>query len=221
MFKKYKETCQKLKISFKKDLFATLSVMIVLLLAGIFCLIINYLLISIILIGLSLCYYIMHESSLNSRLKQLVYAKEIAFSGFYRYVIALIKNGHILYSALQSSLEYVNEVLTDDITNLINEIEVDTSLQPFLNFMDNFEDETIKQMIILLYKSQDSGVIDEVIESVNECMVNLQDTSIKNYISKEEKSVEKYNAIPLVLSALVMIIVTMYIFTLIGSGSYV
>ena len=160
-------------------------------------------------------------TSLKAKLRQLTYSKEIAFSGFYRYVIALIKNGHILYSALQSSLDYVNEVLTGDVGQLISEIEVDTSLQPFLNFMENFEDETIKQMIILLYKTQDTGVIDEVIESVNECMVNLQDTSIKNYIFKEEKNIEKYYPIPIVLSAIVMIIVTMYIFTLIGGGSYV
>ena len=221
MFKKYQEMCHKLNINYKKDLFSNLAIVFIILAAGVALLVLDYLLISILVFIIALLFYQMHLNSLRAKLKQLIYSKEIAFGGFYRYVISLIKNGHILYSALQSSLDYVNEVLVNDINTLISEIELDTSLQPFLNFMDNFEDDTIKQMIILLYKTQDSGVIDDVIESVNECMVNLQDNAINYYIDKEEKNIEKYNAIPIVLSALIMIIVTTFIFTLIGSGSYV
>ena len=147
--------------------------------------------------------------------------KEIAFNGFYRYVITLLKNNQVLYGALQSSLEYVDEVLYDDVNNLIIDIEEDTSLIPFLKFSENFNDETIKQMIVLLYKTQDVGVIDEVLNSINVCMVNLQDTSIKSYIEKEEKIIEKYYIYPIILSAGVILVVTMFVFTMIGDGLFV
>ena len=87
--------------------------------------------------------------------------------------------------------------------------------------MESFNDETIKQMIMLLYKSQDVGVIDEVLVSINECMVNLQDNSINNYIAKEQKVIEKYFMWPILLSAAIIIVVTMYVFSMIGDGIYV
>ena len=76
-------------------------------------------------------------------------------------------------------------------------------------------------MIILLYKTQDVGILDDVLNSINLCMVNLQDTSIKNYISKEEKIIEKYYIYPIILSAAVILVVTMFVFTMIGDSLYV
>ena len=221
MLESYKLLCKRLKIDYKKEIISTLIISLFLLSIGI----IATFFVSIVILFLSLViifiFITSHFSELKSKEKQLVYAKEIAFNGFYRYVVALLKNQNILYSALQSSLEYIDEVLYDDVNDLIIEIENDTSLEPFLKFMECFNDETIKQMIILLYKSQDVGVIDEVLNSINECMVNLQDSSIINYISKEEKKVEKYYMFPIILSAVVIVVVTMYIFSMIGSGIYV
>ena len=179
------------------------------------------LIIGIIIWVMGFIYVFLHYSNLKSLVKQLTNSKEIAFNGFYRYVVTLLKNNHILYSALQASLEYVDEVLVDDVNQLINDMENDTTMEPFLNFSMSFDDENIKQMIILLYKTQDSGIIDDVLDSINDCIVNLQDTSIKNYIYKEEKKIEKYYMFPIILSAVVMIMVSFYVFSLIGEGLYV
>ena len=64
-------------------------------------------------------------------------------------------------------------------------------------------------------------IINDVLDSINECMVHLQDTSIKNYINKEEKKIEKFYMMPIILSAAVMILVSFYVFSLIGQGLYV
>lgn len=217
----YKLTCKRLKLDYKKDLSIVLTVCLVLLIAAILLSIFYSIALGFIIIVLALAYSALHFSELKSKERQLVNAKEIAFNGFYRYVVALLKNGNILYSSLQSSLEYVDEVLFDDVNQLLVEIEEDTSLDPFLKFMESFNDETIKQMIMLLYKSQDVGVIDEVLVSINECMVNLQDNSINNYVAKEQKVIEKYFMWPILLSAAIIIVVTMYVFSMIGDGIYV
>ena len=87
--------------------------------------------------------------------------------------------------------------------------------------MNNFHDESIKQMIMLLYKTQEVGVANEVLNSINECMVYLQDTSIKSYTTIESKKVEKYYIYPIVLSTAVVLLITSYVFSLIGSNMYV
>lgn len=218
MMENFKNLCDRLKINYKKQLLTTTLISIVLLvLAILFCFIYSVIvgvLLLFVLVGNLLFTFL----SLKSKEKQLINAKEIAFNGFYRYVVTLLKNGDILYSALQSSLQYVDEVLYDDINELITDIENDTSLEPFLKFSESFDDETIKQMIILLYKAQDVGSIDEVLNSINECMVNLQDNSIKSYIEKDKKTIEKYFIFPLVFSAAIILIVSMYVFSLIGGN---
>ena len=221
MFNEYKELCRKNKINLKKDATIVGSVSAIILLIAIAMMFVSS---SVIALAVFLCipiYYLNHISSLKSNLRQITNAKEIAFNSFYRYTITLINNGNVLYSALQKSLEYVDEVLIDDVNELIANIENDTSLEPFITFMDNFTDENIKQMIMLLYKTQEAGNIEDVIERINECMVNFQDTSINNYIKKEEKKVEKYYIFPIIFSAAILILFTFYVFTMIGEGLYV
>lgn len=221
MIEKLKLLCGRLKIDFKKDLIITIVVFSFILAVGVVLSFVYSLIIGIIIWVMGFIYVFLHYSNLKSLVKQLTNSKEIAFNGFYRYIVTLLKNNHILYSALQASLEYVDEVLVDDVNQLINDMENDTTMEPFLNFSMSFDDENIKQMIILLYKTQDSGIIDDVLDSINDCIVNLQDTSIKNYIYKEEKKIEKYYMFPIILSAVVMIMVSFYVFSLIGEGLYV
>ena len=221
MIEKYKLLCQRLKIDFKKDFTITCIILGLFIIVGVIASIMYSMIIGIIVLIAGVLYVFMHYSGLKSSSNQLTYSKEIAFNGFYRYVVTLLKNNHILYSALQASLEYVDEVLIDDVNQLILEMENDTTMEPFLNFSMSFDDESIKQMIILLYKTQDVGIINEVLDSINNCIVNLQDTSIKNYIYKEEKKIEKYYMFPIILSAVVMIMVSFYVFSLIGEGLYV
>lgn len=221
MIEKYKDICYKLKIDYKKDITITCGVGLLFLIGGITSFVLYSHLIGIMAIACGIVYFVMHFLNIRSSVKRLINFKEIAFNGFYRYVVTLLKNNQVLYAALQSSLQYVDEVLLDDVNELISAIEEDTSLDPFLKFMNNFEDETIKQMVILLYKTQESGIIDEVIESINESMIYLQDTSIKTYIQKEEKRIERYYIFPIILSAIVMILISIYVFSLIGDGIYV
>ena len=221
MLDNYKLLCKRLKIDYKKDIICTISISLVILIFGIISSFIFSIAIGFVCLLVVFFFITSHFSELKSKEKQLVNSKEIAFNGFYRYVVSLLKNNNVLYAALKQSLDYIDEVLYDDVNQLIIDIEIDTSLQPFIDFMDYFNDETIKQMIILLYKSQEQGAIDEVLSSINECMVNLQDNSINSYILKEEKTIEKYYMFPIFLSALIIIVVTVFIFTTLGDGIYV
>ena len=87
--------------------------------------------------------------------------------------------------------------------------------------MENFDDEMIKQLILLLYKTQEVGIINHVIESINECITQLQDTSLMRYLDKETSKIQRYYIFPIALSAIVMILVTIFIFMKLGEVIYV
>ena len=221
MLNKYKELCETLQISFKKDFFITLSLLIIFLVSGGILLVFFQSIIGFFMLIMGICYLFFHFTSLLSNKKQLIDSKEIAFNGFYRYIVSSLENGEILYAALKKSLEYVDNILQIDIENFIFEIENDTSLQPFINFSNVFNDENIKQMIIMLYQTQESETTNLVLERINSCLINLQDNAINSYSQKEENKIEKYFIIPLVLSAIVIVVVSFFIFSLIGDGIYV
>ena len=203
MINEYRFLCERLRKDFKKDFSFNASLFIIVCVVGIALMFVHSYIVGVLIMAFGILYFNLHISALRTMSKQLTNSKEIAFNGFYRYVITLLKNNHILYSALQASLEYVDEVLLDDVNTL------------------NFDDDTIKQMIILLFKTQEVGIINDVLDSINECMVHLQDTSIKNYIDKEEKKIEKFYMMPIILSAAAMLIISFYVFSLIGQGIYV
>ena len=221
MLKKYLELCKKLKLNIKKECTLTFIIFALIIICGITLMFVDSVMSGFLMIMCSFLYLYSHYQSLKSSYLQLITSKEIAFNGFYRYVVTLLKNNHILYSALQASLQYSDDVLLEDINELINDIENDTSIEPFIKFMNNFNDESIKQMILLLYKTQEVGIVNEVLSSINECMVYLQDTSIKSYTVTESKKVEKYFIYPLILSSIVILLITSYVFSLLGSDLFV
>jgi len=221
MFKEYRLLCKKCKVDFNKELIIGGVIVLVLIGLAIYLSINNSVTLGLACISLILLYYVYRISMLNDKAKQITAAKEIAFNSFYRYLISYLSNGNILYSSLQSTLEFVDPILKDDVEVLISDIELDTSLQPFLNFQENFDDDNIRQMILLLFKTQENGNIENVLDSINECMMNLQDTSIEIYVTSEKRKIEKYYIFPIILSAIVIIMLSLFIFNSIGDGIYV
>ena len=219
--KNYIFMCRKLNINYKKDLMVTIVIELFFILGAFFLYSMMNQFYGIVSLFCGLLYLIFHFMNLKSLLKQLTNAKEIAFNGFYRYIVTLLKNNNVLYGALQASLEYVDDILINDVNELISDIENDTSIEPFFKFMENFDDEMIKQLILLLYKTQEVGIINHVIESINECITQLQDTSLMRYLDKETSKIQRYYIFPIALSAIVMILVTIFIFMKLGEVIYV
>ncbi|MCI5745646.1 MAG: hypothetical protein MR270_05125 [Erysipelotrichaceae bacterium] len=219
--KNYIFMCRKLNINYKKDLTVTIVIELFFILGAFFLYSMMNQFYGIVTLFCGLLYLMFHFMNLKSSLKQLTNAKEIAFNGFYRYIVTLLKNNNVLYGALQASLEYVDDILINDVNELISDIENDTSIEPFFKFMENFDDEMIKQLILLLYKTQEVGIINHVIESINECITQLQDTSLMRYLDKETSKIQRYYIFPIALSAIVMILVTIFIFMKLGEVIYV
>ena len=104
MINDYRFLCERLRKDFKKDFSFVMSIVALSIVIGVVMMFIYSYIVGVIIIAIGFIYYFMHISALRSMAKQLTNSKEIAFNGFYRYVITLLKNNHILYSALQASL---------------------------------------------------------------------------------------------------------------------
>ena len=208
----------KLKIDAKKELTMLfgLNVCIIgslLVLSFVYSLKFLFLIFPILILIIFYYYY-----ALTKRYNKLINEKEIAFYGFYRNILNYLENNETLYSALNLEKEYIDIILKDDLDNLISDIQNDTSLLPFINFSDNFKNEMIKQMILLLYQSQNSGLQIEVFENVYNTLTIINNKSIESFIEAEKRKIDRYQFYPLILSAIIIIIFSIFSLTSLGGN---
>lgn len=172
----------------------------------------------ILLIPAMLIIYFFNYSVLIQQYRKLVNSKEIAFQGFYRNLLNYLENNETLFGALNLELEEVDNILLPDVQQLIQDMNEDTSLQPFLTFSENFHNELIKQMILILYQTQESGVLEEVLENINSTLMQMNNKSIETHIEFEKKKIEKYHFYPLLLSAAIIILFAVYSLITLGGN---
>ncbi len=210
--KKMRFYCEKLQINYKKNLLNLLlkvGALAILSIVAIFT--ISYQ-VGIIILCLILPVYLIHSMQLESRYRNLVAAKEIAFFGFYRYLINMLENKIIIYNALKETVELIDEALKPDVLKLIEDIENDSSIQPFIDFSNQFENVQIKQMILILYQSQENAKNAKLLDNMGNTLFQIQNDSLEDYVEKEVKGLEKYYFFPLVLSALAIVLFSIFVF---------
>ncbi len=162
--------------------------------------------------------HILHFTKIEKKYYELINSKELSFYSLFHYMINLLEHGYIIYNALQECKNDVDIVLKDDVFELIEDIQNDSSITPFIKFSEKFENDQIKQMILMLYNFQENKKCSSILKNMSATLYQIQDESINSSVNKKIKSLDKYSFIPIILSAVTVIIFTLFIFTTIGDG---
>ncbi len=217
----YRLYCDKLQIDFKKNILALiLKIALVGICSLLLILFVNYQ-IGIFSLLIIIPIFLFHIFQLEKKYHHLIASKEIAFFGFYRNLINLLENKVIIYNALKETIDFVDETIKNDVLKLIENIENDSSIQPFIEFSNQFENIQIKQMILILYQSQENSKNAQLLENMGNTLFQIQDEAINEYVEKEVKSLEKFYLFPLILSALAIVLFSVFIFQSIGVNGLV
>lgn len=131
----------------------------------------------------------------------------------YQFLINMLANKIILYNALKECLPYIDETLNEDIQEWIVNIEQDSSIQPFIQFSNHFENASIHQMVLLLYYAQENGNKIEMLEEMNQTVFRLQEDAVQIGLNIQIKKLESFSMIPLLLSAIIIILFSLFNFS--------
>lgn len=216
MIKKYKELCNKLKINYSSD--ATLCIGIFVLIA--IMTIILTILVSFKMIIIGLLIYVLfiyfHINSLNNKYIELTLKKEKAFKVVFISILNNLKCNNTLIESVDKSLNVCDEILIDDLNEFLLGLQNEQSMDVFLRFADNFNDENVKTMILYLSKIFELSDYDYALFSIEDFCLTFKDNTDKKLIIQKTKVINNYRFIPIILSSLSVIIIFAYVFSSIG-----
>lgn len=127
-----------------------------------------------------------------------------------------ISNGYTVYQSLKELMNYTSGKLLDKIQKLIDEIDIDKSVTPFINFSSSFSSLQIEQLMICIYQMIDEGNNFQYITQFELLFDKLRTEMLKSELSMKEGGLSNMTVFPLLGSALLIVTITFGVVQVIG-----
>ena len=127
---------------------------------------------------------------------------EMQFISFLSYFNAYIYSGNNVYQSISKCVDNLKPEIKTHVINLIDLMKDDKSIVPFKAFADKFENESINQIIIMIYQYSQNGRGEEQIGKMIPLLDKLKNITLNDYIKKESEKLNIYLMMPLVSLAI-------------------
>lgn len=217
MFKKLKERVNNLHISFNKEIVRFVIITIVLVVGFVVAAIISKiypLLIIMMMVLIVFAYlYFSRYKTLEKKNKREDLLEFVNLFTFFR---IYLKNGYGVYSALKEIATFANPSLKENLIILINEIDNDKSITPFINFAHKFDELLIEEMMVSIYQMIDDGSSSNYLVQFELIFDKFSETLHKEQIELKDHRLANLTATSLIGSAYLIVLITVGVITLIG-----
>ncbi len=212
-----KERIIKLGLNFKKEIAIYILVVVVLLLSSvpIFIFLNNILfaLAPIVLAGIFSLVYFMRYSSLEDKMKV---DNLNDFICLFTYFKTYIKNNYNVYSSLKELIPFANSFSQEKLNILINEIDSDKSVEPFVRFARNYDLLLIEQLMISVYQMIDQGNDSSYMRQFDILFTKLSEEQYEKEVERKQKRLSRLTMFPLIGSGLLIIQISVGVVQIIG-----
>ena len=118
--------------------------------------------------------------------------KKTFFVHFMTILISLLKQQKNLYQALIEGQNYVHETIKLELGYFIENKQLNSGLQPYLDWASYFQDDQITKICILLYHFENSGFQIEAIQRFLPLLEQLKHSWLEAKIKKEESRLNTF-----------------------------
>lgn len=143
---------------------------------------------------------------------------QMQFINFLAYFNAYISCGSNVYQALKETTNNLQEEVQHYVLELVAAIDTDKSIKPYLDFARKFDNETITQIVTMIYQLSLNGLGLEQIEQMLPLLERLKNITISEYIKKEGDNLNVYLMTPLLGVTIVSIFFSIGVLTSIMVG---
>lgn len=217
MFKKLRERVNNLHISFNKEIVRFVIITVILIIGFIVATVLSktYPLLIIMMIVLILFSYL-YFSRYKTMEKKNKRDDLLEFVNLFTFFRIYLKNGYGVYSALKEIANFANSSLRENLITLINEIDNDKSITPFINFAHKFDELLIEEMMVSIYQMIDDGSSSNYLVQFELIFDKFSETLHKEQIELKDHRLANLTASSLIGSAYLIILITIGVITLIG-----
>ena len=150
----------------------------------------------------------------NQIIKKRKNGLEEEFVHVFAYFGLFVKNGRPVYNALEDCLRYSSDELAEEIRGLLEGIDEDKTITPYMNFAKNFQNLEIKQVLISIYKMSIEGGGEEYLRQFDTIFNALSNSKRIKSIENEKSKYGNFNFLPMLASALSMGIIAVAVIVL-------
>lgn len=212
-----KERMSNLHISFNKEIvrFVIISVLIVVVFVVIALISrIYYLLIAMMMAMLIFSYfYFSRYKSMERKQKQEDLMEFVNLFTFFR---IYLKNGFGVYTSLKEIASFANQSLKEKLEKLIQDIDVDKSITPFINFAHHFDELIVEEMMISIYQMIDDGSDSNYLIQFELIFDKFSELLHSGELNSKDKTLSNLTTTSLVGSAYLIVMITIGVVTLLG-----
>lgn len=217
MKNKLKDTIEFVGLSYRKEILKIVLISLALLMCAALMLYFlkNIIYTIMILIALVVVDYML-LTRYNDKKKILIKARENELITLITYFEVYIRNKNNVYQSFNLLIPYCSSWMKDKIETLLKEIDSDKSVQPFVNFANNFEQLSSHSLLLSIYQMVDQGESSEQLAQFDVIFDEIARNRYKEMKEQKEKSLSNMSTFPLIGAGAITVVLTISIISVLG-----
>lgn len=217
MKNKLKDTIEFVGLSYTKEILKIVLISLALLISAALMLYFlkNIIYTIMILIALVVVDYML-LTRYNDKKKILIKARENELITLITYFEVYIRNKNNVYQSFNLLIPYCSSWMKDKIETLLKEIDSDKSVQPFVNFANNFEQLSSHSLLLSIYQMVDQGESSEQLAQFDVIFDEIARNRYKEMKEQKEKSLSNMSTFPLIGAGAITVVLTISIISVLG-----
>lgn len=214
---KLKDTIEFVGLSYKKELTIVLIINIVFFVGAvlIFLFLKNIIYAVFILVAIAVLDYFMF-SRYNDKKKTILKNRENELVSIISYFDVYIRNNKNVYQSFNQLIPYCSNWMKEKVEDLLKEIDEDKSVQPYVNFANNFQNLSMHSLMISIYQMVDQGESAEQLTHFNVIFEEISRVRQQEMINQKDKALSGMSTFPLIGAGMITIALTISILTILG-----
>lgn len=138
------------------------------------------------------------------------------FISLLSYFEIYISNKNNVYKSLEMLIPFSSDWMNEKLTTLLEEIDLDKSVVPYVRFAKNFTYLVIENVMISIYQMVEDGGDEKSLAHFDYVFSSLYSSLSTSKIARHEKNMDSLNAFPLFGAGLIVVTLTLSIIALLG-----
>ncbi len=217
MLKRFNDLLEFIGASKKKELIKIIIINSLIIIGGVIVFIfLKQILIILAVIGLTAVVDYLLFNSYSNKKRLILNARENEFVTVINYFQLFLSNNINIYQCFKLIIPYTSEWMSEKLENLIAEIDEDKSVQPFVNYANNFSNKIANNVMISIYQMVDEGENKMHLMQFDVLFQQLSKNQQRESIEFKQRNMDSISTLPLIGAGAVTVLLTFGIISLMG-----
>lgn len=148
--------------------------------------------------------------------RDILIARENELVTIISYFEIYIHNHNNVYQSFSNLIPFCSDWMKDKIEQFLRAIDEDKTVQPFIDFANNFQQLSAHSLLLSIYQMVDQGENSKQLIQFNVIFDNLSKTRNQEIIQKKEKALSNMATYPLIGAGIITVTLTISILSVLG-----